>query len=151
MGQRASRFDAAKGQVLANLAEMLVTQLESKWVTALQVRMMGVLRGWGRGLDGGGGATAGCPHTRNHTRTIHNMQAAGNTSGLLRASACYSSAYLVLDLSALPWRVLHMNEPAIQLTGVCVGGWVGGSRVGRRLQCACPIRLHHTTPHLTAQ
>jgi len=37
MGQEARRFDAVKGQVLANLAEMLVRQLEVKWVMELQV------------------------------------------------------------------------------------------------------------------
>jgi hypothetical protein len=37
MGQQARKFDAVQGQVLANLAEMLVRQLEEKWVDALQV------------------------------------------------------------------------------------------------------------------
>jgi hypothetical protein len=41
MGQQARRFDAVKGQVLSNLAEMLVRQLEDKWVAALQVRQEG--------------------------------------------------------------------------------------------------------------
>ena len=42
MGQQARKFDAVQGQVLANLAEMLVRQLEEKWVDALQVGE----RGW---------------------------------------------------------------------------------------------------------
>lgn len=37
MGQEARRFDALKAQMLANLAEMLVRQLEYRWVKALQV------------------------------------------------------------------------------------------------------------------
>jgi hypothetical protein len=37
MGQEARVFDAVKAQVLSNLAEMLVRQLEAKWVNALQV------------------------------------------------------------------------------------------------------------------
>jgi hypothetical protein len=37
MGQQPRKFDAQRGQLLANLAEMLVRQLESKWVAALQV------------------------------------------------------------------------------------------------------------------
>lgn len=37
MGQEARKFDSVKGQVLTNLAEMLVRQLEAKWVAALQV------------------------------------------------------------------------------------------------------------------
>lgn len=40
MGQEARKFDAMKGQVLANLAEMLVRQLEEKWVNALQVGLI---------------------------------------------------------------------------------------------------------------
>lgn len=38
MGQQPRTFDALKGQLLANLAEMLVRQLEEKWVRTLQVR-----------------------------------------------------------------------------------------------------------------
>lgn len=37
MGQEAQKFDALKAQMLANLAEMLVRQLEHRWVMALQV------------------------------------------------------------------------------------------------------------------
>jgi hypothetical protein len=44
MGQESRKFDAMKGQVLANLAEMLVRQLEQKWVNALQVRLTPI---WG--------------------------------------------------------------------------------------------------------
>jgi hypothetical protein len=40
MGQQPGRFDAQRGQLLANLAEMLVRQLEVKWVRALQVRFL---------------------------------------------------------------------------------------------------------------
>lgn len=87
MGQQARRFDSVKAQVLSNLAEMLVRQLEEKWVAALQVRGPGggglcvcnqlycqhsakpkgksIVRVWGGwgvlgGLDGGnvGGSTA---------------------------------------------------------------------------------------------
>jgi hypothetical protein len=45
------------------------------------------------------------------------QQSSGQVQGLLRATSCYSSAYLVLDLSSRPWRVLHMNEPAVTATG----------------------------------
>lgn len=38
MGQQPGKFDAQRGQLLANLAEMLVRQLEVKWVHTLQVR-----------------------------------------------------------------------------------------------------------------
>lgn len=48
MGQQARRFDAVKAQVLSNLAEMLVRQLEEKWVAALQVRHAWGLVGGGR-------------------------------------------------------------------------------------------------------
>jgi hypothetical protein len=40
MGQQPGTFDAQRGQMLANLAEMLVRQLEVKWVQALQVRLL---------------------------------------------------------------------------------------------------------------
>jgi hypothetical protein len=44
MGQQPGTFDAQRGQLLANLAEMLVRQLEVKWVTALQVRVLLITR-----------------------------------------------------------------------------------------------------------
>lgn len=47
-------------------------------------------------------------------------QTSGQHTGLLRATSCYSSSYLVLDLSSRPWRVLHMNEPAIEATGMSI-------------------------------
>jgi hypothetical protein len=58
MGQEARVFDAAKAQVLSNLAEMLVRQLEAKWVASLQVGVLGVcltqecvrVGGWGWGI-----------------------------------------------------------------------------------------------------
>jgi hypothetical protein len=45
------------------------------------------------------------------------MQASGTAPELRRSLSCYSSCYLVLDLSANPWRVVHMNEPAREVTG----------------------------------
>jgi hypothetical protein len=48
------------------------------------------------------------------------LQAKGAAPGLRRSLSCYSSCYLVLDLSANPWRVVHMNEPAREATGVQV-------------------------------
>jgi hypothetical protein len=46
------------------------------------------------------------------------LQASGTAPELRRSLSCYSSCYLVLDLSANPWRVVHMNEPAREATGV---------------------------------
>ncbi|WIA42087.1 hypothetical protein OEZ86_009363 [Tetradesmus obliquus] len=80
MGQQPRSFDAQRGQMLANLAEMLVRQLEARWVRSLQ--------------------------------------ASGSTPELRRSLACYNTCYLVLDLSSNPWRVVHMNEPAREATGV---------------------------------
>jgi len=55
------------------------------------------------------------------------VQSSGQCQGLLRATSCYVSSYLVLDLSSRPWRVLHMNEPAIQATGrSCIYVWCVG-------------------------
>lgn len=62
--------------------------------------------------------TACCAVLR-HAVSVRPLQSSGACAGLLRATACYSSSYLVLDLSSRPWRVLHMNEPAVQATGVC--------------------------------
>lgn len=41
MGQQPRKFDPLKAQMLANLAEMLVRQLEYRWVMALQARKWG--------------------------------------------------------------------------------------------------------------
>jgi len=79
MGQHPRKFDATRGQLLTNCAEMLVRQLEQKW--ALQ------------------------------------MAGSSKGSGLLRSLACYSAAYLFVDVSESAWQVLHMNEAAVQQLG----------------------------------
>ncbi|KAF6263741.1 hypothetical protein COO60DRAFT_1292858, partial [Scenedesmus sp. NREL 46B-D3] len=101
MGQQPGKFDAQRGQLLANLAEMLVRQLEVKWV--------------------------------------HTLQASGSAPGLRRSMSCYDTCYLVLDLSANPWRVVHMNEPAREATGVDWGASyddLPNYAEGRRSSCA---------------
>lgn len=83
MGNQARRFDATRAQVLANLAEMMVRQLEKRW--ALQLAAMSDVEG---------------------------------AVQMLRPLEAYDTPYLVVDTSVSPWRVLHMNIPAIDALGV---------------------------------
>lgn len=50
-------------------------------------------------------------------RAVCAVQATGAAAGLQRSLCCYSSCYLVLDLSVAPWRIIHMNQPAVEATG----------------------------------
>lgn len=83
MGGKAQRFDATRAQVLANLAEMMVRQLERKWVEQLEARS--------------------------------DVNVAVRQ---LRPLSAYTTAFLVVDTASSPWRVLHMNVPAIDMLGV---------------------------------
>jgi hypothetical protein len=57
------------------------------------------------------------PHVPPSLLLLLFSQVSGSAPGLRRSLSCYSSCYLVLDLSANPWRVVHMNEPAREATG----------------------------------
>jgi hypothetical protein len=118
MGQEAGTWDVTKGQVLANLAEMLVRQLEARWVAALAAQ------------GASAAAAAPPPDARGRAGSTDSAAPAGTRllGPLLRALSCYASGYLVLDLSARPWRVLHMNKAAVAATGACA--------------CACACAVH---------
>ncbi|KIY92470.1 mixed lineage protein kinase, partial [Monoraphidium neglectum] len=83
MGNKAQRFDATRAQVLANLAEMMVRQLEQKWA-----------------------------------RQLSNQSDVSAAVQRLRPLGAYDTPYLVVDTASSPWRVLHMNNPAIDMLGV---------------------------------
>ena len=82
MGQEPRKFDAMRAQVLANMAEMLVRQLERQW--ALQLAEQ---KDMGR---------------------------------MMRSLSVYDMAYLFVDVGGAgssSWRVLHMNNNAIDRLG----------------------------------
>ena len=49
-----------------------------------------------------------------------------DAAALARPIACYDAAYLFVDAAGERWRVLHMNEPAIQQLGARLGARAAG-------------------------
>lgn len=52
---------------------------------------------------------------------------------LMRSLTCYETAYLFVDVAGPTWRVLHANQPAIDLLGAPRAGGVLYER-GREVQ-----------------